>query len=299
MKTLAVVTAVVLLHVIVIGGVFMIGGCKSMPPSMKKKSEPPPLPPVVEAPTEVLPPPPPPPPPAPVAERTYTVKKGDTLSKIARTEGVPLTALLSANNLTMKSIIRPGQILTVPSREGVAPLPEGGLYVVAKGDSLSKIARTHGTSVEALAEVNNLTSDIIRVGQKLKIPPPGYVARRRVPLKAAAASKPTTAAVPVSGGAAYQVQSGDTPGGIAKKFGVKVDDLMRANNISDPRKLRVGQTLVIPGKTAPPAAVPTTTLPPPPPPPAPKFEELDTVPPPPPLNNEPAGTTVPPPPPTF
>jgi len=52
-----------------------------------------------------------------------------------------------------------------------------------------------------------------------------------------------------SSGATHTVKAGETPGGIAQSYGVTVDELMSANNISDPRRMQIGQKLVIPGRT--------------------------------------------------
>ncbi len=170
MKILTIVVTVVALHVLLIGSALLIGGCKSLPPALQPKLAPPPPPPVVMAPPG---PPTAPPltPPGPVAERSYKVKAGDTLSKIAKSEGVSLSALLAANNLTAKSVIHPGQTITIPAgRTGETGGPTVGKYTVKAGDSLSKVAKTHGTTVDALMEVNHLKIYVIRVGQTLKIP---------------------------------------------------------------------------------------------------------------------------------
>jgi LysM repeat protein len=53
------------------------------------------------------------------------------------------------------------------------------------------------------------------------------------------------------------VEAGDSPAKIAQKYGVKVEDLMKVNNITDPRRLRVGQELVIPDSSDGAAATPT------------------------------------------
>lgn len=273
MRTPVVIAAVVGLHVAVIGGALLIGGCKSLPPAMQKKSPPPPPRPVAEAPLTPLPPLPPPAPPAPAAERTYTIKKGDTLSRIAKDEGVSLSELLWSNHLTAKSIIHPGQKLTIAGSgaSAEATAPTGAVYTVERGDSLGKIAKVHGTSVNALIEVNHLKSDVIRVGAKLRIPSTEQTARAKH--RAAAKPKPKAAsngatAPLVTASGEYAVQAGDSPGLIAKKFGIKTEDLIQANNITDPKKLRIGQKLVIPGKAAAPVA-PTELPPPPTAPPAP------------------------------
>ena len=70
--------------------------------------------------------------------------------------------------------VQPCPVVTVP-KETVAPvnLPHitgAAVYLVKSGDTLSRIAKTHRTSVKAIREANNLTTDRLSVGQKLNIP---------------------------------------------------------------------------------------------------------------------------------
>lgn len=187
---------------------------------------------------------------APPRTTTYTVQRGDTLSAIARREGVSLDELLSANNLSRNSTIFAGQELRVPasgSRADAPSAPDSGpgetqTYTVAAGDNLTRIANRHGVTVAEIRRLNSLTSDTIRVGQTLRIPRvSGQEAPRQV------ASRTSSAPSAPANGQTYTVRSGDTPITIARRFGVEADELMRANNISDPRRLFVGRELVIPG----------------------------------------------------
>jgi peptidoglycan DL-endopeptidase LytE len=129
--------------------------------------------------------------PAPVttAVKTYTVVSGDTLSKIAYNHGISLTDLMSWNNRT-STLIYPGDVLKVsnPNVDSApapvpAPTPAAPTtpvqsaptqntvnYTVKSGDTLSHIAVNYGTTVGQIKTVNNLNSDIIYVGQTLKVP---------------------------------------------------------------------------------------------------------------------------------
>lgn len=108
---------------------------------------------------------------------TYTVSKGDSLSRIARNNAVSLGALLQANALTKNSIIRPGQTLLIPAGDesqvvrssSYVVVPAGATsYVVKKGDNLTRIAALHGTTVKQIMEWNGLADPgKIGVGQKL------------------------------------------------------------------------------------------------------------------------------------
>lgn len=104
---------------------------------------------------------------------------------IARKVGVPLRALLDANPGVDPKRLRVGQKLVVPATQGgaSAATPSGTMiaptgsvpaveqvYVVQSGDNLTKIARRFGVTVQALREANQLRTDRIRVGDKLRIP---------------------------------------------------------------------------------------------------------------------------------
>ena len=184
----------------------------------------------------------------PSVQREYTVKSGETLSGIAKREGVSLDALLAANGLKKSSVIYVGQVLMIPAAgkaEADASVEiehSGREVVVARGDTLSSIAARNGTTVKALKALNGMTSDTIFVGQRLAVPESGGV---RTPTTTSS-TRVTSTPVTSGGGTTYTVQAGDTPSGIARRFGVSAPELMAANNISDPRKLYVGRTLVIP-----------------------------------------------------
>ena len=182
----------------------------------------------------------------PTIQSEYTVKSGDNLTSIARREGVSLNDLLKANNLSRSSTIYVGQKLIVPAAStpivtstSVVPTSSGKQVVVASGDTLGKIALRAGTTVKILKALNGLTSDTIYVGQKLSLPE-GSSAPVSLP------PEPVRSISVAPGQASYTVQPGDTPSGIARKFGVSTSALMAANGISDPRKMNVGKTLVIP-----------------------------------------------------
>ncbi len=116
-------------------------------------------------------------PPDVVTDR-YTVRSGDTLGAIARRYRTSVNAIKNLNGLR-SNLIRPRQVLRIPSRGGVetpgaaaAPAAKPGetvTHIVRNGDNLFQIAKTYGTTVEKIKAANNLSSDIIAVGQKLVI----------------------------------------------------------------------------------------------------------------------------------
>ncbi len=115
----------------------------------------------------------------------YEVRSGDTISHIARRHSVSVNAIREANNLRDDTIYV-GQQLIIPGASAAAPPPddvrrererapervpdEGMIYEVRAGDTLGRIARRHGVSVSELRAANNIRGDMIRIGQKLRIP---------------------------------------------------------------------------------------------------------------------------------
>jgi len=131
----------------------------------------------------------------PPSFKTHVAKKGDTLPKIARRYGVPVSTLASANSMTAKSRVARGQEIMVPvkaaSTSGKKTSPGGTArvarkveapakpapaksYKVRDGDTLYQIALRHGTTVAEILAVNGLGgSGPIKPGDKLKIPNTG------------------------------------------------------------------------------------------------------------------------------
>lgn len=122
--------------------------------------------------------------------------------------------------------------------------PATATYTVKPGDSLSRIARSHGCTVDALAKANGLKlSSIIQPGQSLKIP-----------------GKPSTPARQAVTGS-HTIRPGDTFSSISSKYGVPVDRLLAANPGLDPKNLRPGRKILLSPQaaTATPDATPEAT----------------------------------------
>ena len=176
----------------------------------------------------------------------YTVRSGDTLGGIAAKHGVSMSSIQSANNMR-GTVVKRGQTLTIPgsssSSQAVASAPversssSGSTtkYRVQSGDTLGKIAQTHGVSMASIQSANNLRGTVVQRGQVLTIP-----GSSRGSSTASSSSRSS------SSSSRYTVKSGDTLSGIAAKNGVSVASLRSANNISG-NTIRSGQTLTIPG----------------------------------------------------
>ena len=103
----------------------------------------------------------------------HTVKKGETLSSIARKHHTTITKIRSANGLKKSDVIKYGKVLKVPTNVYVAKKKSTPTkkYVIKKGDTLSGIARKHGTTVSKIRKTNGLQRNaVIIVGNVLKVP---------------------------------------------------------------------------------------------------------------------------------
>jgi LysM repeat protein len=112
----------------------------------------------------------------------YTIVQGDNFSTLAKTYHVTVKAISDANPGVDSTKLKIGQKIHIPppsrtasAAGGTAVVAANGeqLYTVKSGDTLLKIAKDFGTSVKALRSANNLNTDSIKVGQKLKIPVKG------------------------------------------------------------------------------------------------------------------------------
>jgi LysM repeat protein len=198
---------------------------------------------------------------------TYTVVRGDSLSRIAKKNHATVAELTRANHLTNSSVLSIGQKLIVPGKAsmggGAEAVATGASYTVKPGDTLAAIAHRVGSTSAELKRLNNLHSDYVQVGRELKLPavPPPAAAEETHNPSAAVPAGPASVKTP-EGALTHEVKPGETVGAIARKYHVKTQDLLVANNIADPRKIRPGQNLVIPGGAASgPAAAAVTTSP--------------------------------------
>jgi LysM repeat protein len=199
---------------------------------------------------------------------TYTVVKGDALIKIANRYHVTVGELKQWNKLD-NNIIYVGQKLNVaaPNTTATTPKPAAkptpvtkpkpvtatpqtatSVYTVKNGDYLGKIAGKHDTTVTNIKSLNQLKSDKIYVGQKLKVPgkkapaapakPPAATTPPKKPVTPPVVNQPETTD--------YIVKSGDTLGKIAAKYKTTVKDLKTLNKLTSD-KLYVNQKLKVPG----------------------------------------------------
>ncbi|NRD77139.1 LysM peptidoglycan-binding domain-containing protein [Bacillus sp. BRMEA1] len=212
-----------------------------------------------------------------VQQTNYTVVKGDALIKIANRYGVTVGELQQWNNLKSTMIYAgqvlkvsaPGQTVSVTTpnpnieKKAASPAPtqqkttaSTSIYTVKSNDCLSKIAVPYGMTVQQLKSLNNLSSDTIYIGQKLKVythpaaktPTQAQTPPASIPIKQTSAAPTKPHPAPVGSVTEYIVKSGDTLGSIAITYQTTVQNLRSLNNLTSDA-IYVGQTLKVPAQT--------------------------------------------------
>lgn len=153
---------------------------------------------------------------------TYIVQSGDTLWSIAKKYGISVEELKAANSLT-NNLLQLGQSLVIPGTQIPPVVEEENIYVVQSGDTLYAIAQKFDTTVTQLINWNQLATTVITPGMKLIV----------------------SDTVTTPSGTIYTVKKGDSLYSIAMQFGVSVDDLIQANQLTS-TVLQIGDQLKIP-----------------------------------------------------
>jgi LysM repeat protein len=189
------------------------------------------------------------------AAKTYKVKSGDTLGAIALKYSVTVAQLKSWNKLS-SDLIHIGDILKISSAAATssskasiasvktAPASSAKTYKVTSGDSLSEIALKFKVTVSQLKSWNHLKSDVIKIGQVLKVS--NQTTAAAPPKTTGSSSKPSSS--PASGQTNYTVKSGDSLSVIAQKAGMSVADLKKLNHLTSDN-IYVGQKLILSSKS--------------------------------------------------
>lgn len=153
---------------------------------------------------------------------SYVVQRGDTLTSIATAFDVEADAILLANNIIDPNRLVAGQVLTIPTVALMMPTT----HTVGAGETLNDIAIRYNTTIEALVDVNMLSSaNNITVGQVLTLP---------------------TTSGPASFARSYRIEIGDTLRTIGEQFGVTWQQIASFNNIANPNYVQAGMIITIP-----------------------------------------------------
>ena len=170
----------------------------------------------------------------------HRVRRGETISTIARRYHTSVHLIARANNLNRRYLIVAGQRLKIPRRG--APLPVASTtrstkksksttvvrHVVRRGDSLWNIARRYSTTTRHIQRLNGLRTTRLHIGQVLII-----------------RSNDHRQTAQAAGTRQYRVRSGDSPFRIATIHNMSVERLLRINHLSPRSKIYPGQTLLV------------------------------------------------------
>lgn len=157
---------------------------------------------------------------------TYVVQKGDTLYGIAKRFNTSVQYLKELNNLSNNNIVV-GQVLKVVASSDSSPM-ECIVYVVKKGDSLYSIAKKYNTSVDEIKRYNNMSSNLLNIGDRIVIP----------------CNVVNDYKTNDDNFVSYTVEKGDSLYSIANKFGTTVDKIKSLNDLTT-NNLSVGQVLIV------------------------------------------------------
>lgn len=167
----------------------------------------------------------------------HRVRRGQTLSGIAKRYRTSVRAIARANNIRRNRIYA-GKVLKIPSRQGTHPVRQVATtplapgetitYRVRRGDNLWNIARKYGLSTKSIIALNHLETTRLSIGQRLKI-----------------SSQTAAVSNPDKPRTIYHVQSGDSPFSIAKKHKISLNRLLALNHLSKRSKIFPGQKLII------------------------------------------------------
>ncbi|WP_377519312.1 LysM peptidoglycan-binding domain-containing protein [Priestia megaterium] len=198
---------------------------------------------------------------------THKVKAGETLFSISQQHNVTVEDLKKWNGLS-STLIYANQTLQIgststDSSSSSTPTTTSSnhTYTVKSGDTLYRIAKNNGTSVQQLKDWNNLSSHLIYVNQVLKISGTGTVSSS--PSAPVQENTNETQASPApSNSKSYKVQPGDTMWSVAQRHGISISQLKQWNNLSS-NTIYINQVLQVGGQAAAQAkpSTPATTAP--------------------------------------
>ncbi|MED3976852.1 peptidoglycan-binding protein [Priestia megaterium] len=185
---------------------------------------------------------------------THKVKAGETLFSISQQHNVTVEDLKKWNGLS-STLIYANQTLQIgststdsPSSSTPTTTSSNHTYTVKSGDTLYRIAKNNGTSVQQLKEWNNLSSHLIYVNQVLKISGTGTVSSSpSTPVQEK--TNETQASPAPSNSKSYKVQPGDTMWSVAQRHGISISQLKQWNNLSS-NTIYINQVLQVGGQAA-------------------------------------------------
>ena len=181
---------------------------------------------------------------------TYKVRPGDSLSEIAARSNTTIAQIRRDSNIS-GNVIHPGQIIKVRyTPKGYKPGTgtKAKTHVVARGESIARIAKKNGVTVQDILAANNIPAkeaSKIRPGKRLVIP--SAAGATKSSSKSDSSSKSNSSSTKSK---THTISRGESLSTIAKRYGVTVQELCKANNLSSKKadSIQAGQKLTIPAK---------------------------------------------------
>jgi membrane-bound lytic murein transglycosylase D len=168
----------------------------------------------------------------------HRVRRGETLSTIARKYRTYVRSIMRANNLRSSHYIVAGRLLKIPQRgysyssssstSSSSVSKSKTVHVVSRGDSLWIIAKRYRTTVREIQEINSLRSTQLHIGQVLKLP-----------------GHPEATLISKQDLKVYRVQRGDSPFTIAQQHNMNLNRFLHINSLSSRSKIYPGQRLYV------------------------------------------------------
>ncbi|MBK9063125.1 MAG: LysM peptidoglycan-binding domain-containing protein [Acidobacteria bacterium] len=178
-----------------------------------------------------------------VAEKRITVKKGETLTRVAARAGVSVSELCDWNDIPRTARLQKGTVLVVPSRPKNQPReqlaakssnPQGEIRAVPTPASAITRASDVGPFTAAPAAATPASPSAAALPARVEIPAEGFAEARAVPASSAAARK-----------VKHTVKPGETLYSLAARYGTTIDAILRENRLRSAQSLRAGQTLTL------------------------------------------------------
>ena len=196
----------------------------------------------------------------------YTVKKGDSISLIAKRYGVDIDSLKRLNSLDKNSTVKIGKKLKIPfdvtseelvngdskdkiniQKSDLAKVNKYKFYTVKKGDSLSLIAKRYGVDIKSLKILNSLDkNNTVKIGKRLKIPlDVVFEDSQKVAISDSRLRVGSKNSNSLESKDFYTVKKGDSLSLIAKKSGVSITKLREINRLSRSSHIKVGDKIYL------------------------------------------------------
>ena len=167
----------------------------------------------------------------------HKVRKGETISSIARRYHTSIGSIMQANGIRRSHYIMAGKTLKIPQKGYVTTLPSISTasnnpptqkYRVKRGDSLWILAKRFQTTTKTIQELNNLNSTRLYAGQALKVP-----------------ERNSSISSTTDANGTYYVRRGDSPSAIARRHQMSLSRLLELNNLTSTSTIYPGQQLTV------------------------------------------------------